>query len=48
MKCKWEIYDSDNRIFMTECGELHEFIEGGIEENEYKFCPYCGGEILGE
>ena len=42
--CLWEI-DEDG-CFETGCDEKHMFIEGGIQDNRYKFCPYCGGEIM--
>lgn len=46
-ECEWE-YEADfdeNPAWGSSCGGVHCFIEGDIEENEYKFCPKCGGKI---
>ena len=43
-KCKWKYEDIDD-FYETECGEAHCFIEAGLEENKYKYCPYCGNII---
>lgn len=29
----------------SNCGEDYCFIEGGPEENEYRYCPHCGAKI---
>ncbi|WP_461521561.1 hypothetical protein [Porticoccus sp.] len=29
----------------TGCSNLFSMIEGTPEENKFKFCPYCGGDI---
>jgi len=46
-KCKWVINESpDETIYYeTSCNNAFTFIEDGIEDNNYKFCPYCGKEI---
>jgi hypothetical protein len=41
--CTWT-YDEDGN-WRTECGNLHIFIDGTPEQNEYEFCPYCGVKI---
>ncbi len=46
-KCKW-LYEPCDESYMTTCGESQYFIEGDIEDNHYKFCPYCGKEIRDE
>lgn len=28
-----------------ECGYLHTFLEGTPKQNEFSYCPYCGGKI---
>jgi len=45
--CMWSFDKSedDTRCYDTSCGSGHMFIDGGIEDNDYKFCPYCGKEI---
>lgn len=37
----------DENYTCTNCGEILVFEEGTPEENEYKFCPFCGAEIEG-
>jgi len=39
-KCQWN--EDESGWWYTDCGEAHEFTTGGVEENRYKFCPYCG------
>lgn len=44
--CEWEYdEDYDDNVWNTECDNQHYFEEGGIKENSYKFCPYCGKKI---
>lgn len=38
--CTWT-QDIDG-IWQTSCGQAQEFTTGTLEENGYKFCPYCG------
>lgn len=38
--CKWT-EDSDGN-WATGCDNLHCFMTGGVEENDYEYCPYCG------
>ena len=42
-KCKWKI-DEDG-IYHAECDNDFIFDSGTIEENSFKYCPYCGKEI---
>jgi hypothetical protein len=42
--CIWE-WDNEIQAWDTECGNTHEFIAGDPEDNEYKFCPYCGRKL---
>jgi len=46
-KCIWKLYDywESNSIFNTSCDNTFEFMNEGIKENHFKFCPYCGGKI---
>lgn len=41
--CHWR---QDEYAYHTECGRLWAFTEGGIQDNDAKYCPYCGGEIV--
>ena len=41
MTCKWT-YDENYYYYETECGNVFQFDSEGIEENQFKYCPYCG------
>lgn len=46
-KCKW-IPGEDSfhwEYWNTECGHGFKFEGGGLEDNEFLYCPYCGGPI---
>lgn len=47
-KCKWkhiqELYEIQD-YWETDCGQAHQFMDGGPKDNIYIFCPYCGKEI---
>jgi hypothetical protein len=45
-KCNWRLFSSDEHIYDTRCGGSHQLIEGNVHDNGYKFCPYCGKEIV--
>lgn len=48
--CRWRLDDPSGDgefIYPTECNKVILF-EDSYESNEYKFCPYCGGEIIEE
>jgi rRNA maturation endonuclease Nob1 len=49
MKCKWAqwtvVCGEETNIWDTGCGKDFVLNEGTLEENKFKFCPYCGGEI---
>ena len=34
----------DYPIYQYFCGECSKWIESNIEDEEYKFCPYCGAK----
>ena len=42
--CDWT-YEGETCSFETSCGHAFKFIDDGIEENGFKFCPYCGKAI---
>lgn len=39
------IWIADESIYETSCKEAFEFTNGGVKENKFLFCPYCGGKI---
>ena len=45
--CKWKMYDQDGwDYYNTSCGKANYFGYGTVKDNEYNFCPYCGGRII--
>ena len=42
--CTWTI--DAGGAWRTSCNQAHAFTAGGPQENGYKFCPYCGRQIL--
>lgn len=46
-KCAWR-QDEYTGAYHTECGHLWEFTEGGLVDNDTRYCPYCGGAIVEE
>lgn len=47
--CNWTI-DHTNEAYIgetwnTSCGEVFQFTEGDIKENNFKYCPYCSNAI---
>lgn len=42
--CKW-VYDFKSDYYETECKNVFHFVNDGINENEFKFCPYCGKSV---
>ena len=47
LSCTWTQEDDFDMpgVYHTSCGEMWSFTEGGIKENNTKFCPHCGGGI---
>src|SRR3990167_1541554 len=39
-RCTWT--ETEEGQWDTACGEVFEFIDGGLAENGAKFCQYCG------
>lgn len=47
--CYWTpAHEFDSSYWMTDCSHTFEFIEGDPEENNFAFCPYCGGKLIEE
>lgn len=42
--CEWKA--DDNGTYFTGCGEAFEFTNDGPEENNARFCMYCGNKII--
>jgi hypothetical protein len=38
--CTWT--EDPDGIWYTSCGQAHEFTTGTPEENDHRYCPYCG------
>ena len=43
-KCRWA--QDDNGTWETECGNMFEVTDGTPYENDMKFCPYCGENLV--
>ena len=43
-ECEWE-QDELIEYYETDCGRTFELIDGTPEDNNFKFCAYCGGTI---
>ncbi len=41
--CHWQ---DNGATYGTECKHVHSFISGMWWENDFKYCPYCGGLIV--
>jgi hypothetical protein len=45
--CAWEQEsDPDYEHWETGCKNAFQFTDGGPKENNFKFCPYCGGKMI--
>jgi len=45
--CKWT-YDEWHDVYETECGQGFCLEAGKIDDNDFRYCPYCGGVIEDE
>lgn len=41
--CEWHRWESGQ--YETKCDNVFEFTHEGIKENDFKYCPFCGGSI---
>ena len=46
-KCAWR-QDEYTGAYHTACGHMWQFTEGGLVDNDTRYCPYCGGKIVQE
>ncbi len=44
-KCDWVYNGDDYSYYDTECKEAFIFEAGQIDDNKFKYCPYCGKPI---
>lgn len=44
--CAWVCEDEETNVWYTTCGNAEQFNVGNIQDNHYRFCPYCGGKIV--
>ena len=43
--CRWKYEDVDD-YWKAACGDRYfSFNEGGLKENHFEFCPFCGKQI---
>lgn len=42
--CEWTEDDDGN--WETSCKNMHVFFDAGPTQNGYKFCPYCGKDLV--
>lgn len=42
--CEWAWQPRSNH-YETGCGDGFQFMNGGVEENNYNYCPHCGRKI---
>jgi hypothetical protein len=42
--CSWT--ENEGGCHDTQCGHAFEFTNDGVKENDFKFCPFCGKEII--
>lgn len=46
-ECQWYLDDiGGDSAWETECKHQFEFTNDGPEENNFKFCCYCGGTLV--
>lgn len=41
--CVWTETDE---YWAANCGAAHVFIDGNPEQNDHKYCPYCGKPLM--
>ena len=45
-RCTWKYYEEyDAGYWETLCGDAFQFADGTPQENNFRFCPYCGLRI---
>ena len=44
-KCVWQL-DVIDEMYETTCGQAYVLNDGTLEENEMKYCCFCGKELV--
>lgn len=46
--CVWRVHDEVHMpdTYETTCKNAFLFADGGPDDNGFKYCPYCGRELL--
>lgn len=44
-RCEWRLDDPDQGTWESSCGCAFNIIEGGPEQNDMRFCCYCGDPL---
>ena len=48
--CKWKeetsVFTDGDGDYATGCDNMFTIMEGNPKDNGFKYCPYCGGEII--
>ena len=49
--CNWAVsnsfdFDSEEQEYLTSCGNEFIIISGTPKDNKFKYCPYCGGNLV--
>jgi len=43
-ECEWT-YEGSNDVWETACGKAFCIVEGTPQENEIRYCCFCGGKL---
>lgn len=45
--CEWreDAYISGDPYYNTNCGDAFSLVDGSLKDNNYNYCPGCGGKI---
>ncbi len=44
--CAWTEGTEEEGYYSTSCGHLFTFNDDGPKENQFAYCPYCGGALV--
>ena len=43
-QCTWHV-DCNEYMYDTTCSYMFQFNDGNCEDNQFNYCPKCGGKI---